>query len=70
MHIEESLTKTVLNSWKSVTHRFNEVISQFSATNDGLFPLLGTADAGTTTWTLCIWISPMMASMIQLRRRF
>lgn len=30
MHIEESLTKTVLNSWKSVNHRFNEVISQLS----------------------------------------
>lgn len=31
MHIEENLTKkTVLNSWKSVNHRFNEVISQFS----------------------------------------
>jgi hypothetical protein len=30
MHIEERLGWTVLNSWKSVNHRFNEVISQFS----------------------------------------
>ena len=30
MHTEESLAKTVLNSWKSVNHRFNEVISQLS----------------------------------------
>jgi hypothetical protein len=30
MHIEEILTKTVLNSWKSVNHRYSEVISQIS----------------------------------------
>ncbi|SRR5258708_6916457 len=30
MHIGESLSKTVLNSWKSVNHRFSEVISRLS----------------------------------------
>jgi uncharacterized damage-inducible protein DinB len=30
MHIKYLLTQMVLNSWKSVNHRFNEVISQLS----------------------------------------
>jgi uncharacterized damage-inducible protein DinB len=30
MHIEGRLSGTVLNSWKSVSHRFSEVISQLS----------------------------------------